>query len=212
MKYFPYKQDKAGTVRDKHETGEASEALLAATEILALAKELLPKDTYLEAERMANMLTQSKSDKAAARAQLISVLPPPPKRPIYYLAREIRSLPRWTRNAMRFLGDYVDMLAKAAVYEVLSDRDLFGKAFGPTISKFRVAYPKENTLADYLSRYNKFLYRDAKHDMTLPVARREHRFTSREVVLCIYISKELARRIISLSELARKVNNDQPMS
>ncbi len=212
MTYFPYNEDEAGILRDKHETGKASEALLADAEILSLAKELLPKDTYLEAEKMANMLTQSKSDKATARARLISVLPPPPKRPIYYLAREIRSLPRWTRNAMRFLGDYVDMLAKAAVYEVLADRDLLGKAFGTTISKFKVAYPNENTLADYLSRYNRFLYKDAKHDMTLPIGRREHRFTSREVVLCIYISKELAGRILSLSELARKVNNDKPMS
>lgn len=212
MTHFPYTEDEAGILRDSHETGKSSEALLADEQILSLAKELLPESTYTEAESLAKMLTESKSRKAVSISQLISVLRPPPKRPIYYLEREIRSLPHWTRNAMRFLGDYVDMLVKAAAYEKLKDNRIFDNAFGPAIGKFEIAYPKEKMLANYLSRYNKFLYRDAKHDMQLPTNRKEHRFTSREVVLCMFISKELATRVIKLSELASKVNKDQPIA
>jgi hypothetical protein len=192
MVHFPYEEDQGGILRDSHETGKLSEALLADEQVLSLAKELLPENTYTEAENLAEMLTESRSNKAAARSQLISVLLPPPKRPIYYLEREIRSLPRWTRNAMRYLGDYIDMLVKAAAYEKLNERDIFRNPLGPAIDKFKIAYPNERTLASYLSRYNRFLYKGAKHDMKLPIGRKEHRFTSREVVLCIYISKELA--------------------
>ena len=64
---------------------------------------------------------------------------------------------------------------------------------------------------DWLYRYNRFLYRDAKHDFKLPSGRKEHRFTSREVVLCLFITKELAERIITLSDTAGRVSRDEPM-
>lgn len=211
MTYFPYEEDQAGVLRDNHKTGKSSEALLAEEEIILLAKELLPKNTYAEAESLAVKLTKSKSIRDGAKAQLMSVLPAPPKRPIYYLEHELQFLPHWTRNPMRFLGDYVDMLVKAAAFEKLNNKDIFENAFGPAIREFKKAYSAERKLADYLSRYNKFLYKDAKHDMKLPAGRKEHRFTSREVVLTLFISKELGDRLTALSPLALKVKNDQPM-
>ena len=38
--YYPYDEGKAGSLRDRHKTAEASEYLLAATEIIALAKKI----------------------------------------------------------------------------------------------------------------------------------------------------------------------------
>ena len=213
MTRFPHKEDSAGKLRDKHETGKSSEALLADDQILVLAKILLGKDEYSEAEKLALMLTQSKKVRDTARVQLLSVLKPPPKRPIYYLEREILSLPRWTRNAMRFLGDCVDMLVKAAAFDVIrNDRILYNVSLGPAIRYFEKAYPGETDLARQLGKYNQFSYKVAKHDMVLPQTRKEHRFTSREVVLCIYISKKLGQRLVSLSELARRIHNDEPIN
>lgn len=208
---YPYEENKAGQLRDKHETGKLVEALQANNQIISLAKEILNDSLYLEAESLAKMLTGSRSEKASARARLITILQPPPKRPIYYLAREIRSLPRWTRNAMRYLGDFVDMLVKASAYEKIGDEDILHSSLGPAIGQFKRAFPKEEKLVDWLTRYNWFLYRDAKHDMDLPATRKEHRFTSREVVLCTFVTKELADRLTLLSEFASRVRQDKPI-
>ena len=110
---------------------------------------------------------------------------------------------------MRFLGDYIDMLVKAATYEKMQDKKIFGNSLGPALGKFVRAYPTETKLADWLSRYNRFLYKDAKHDMILPSGRLEHRFTSREVVLSLFITKELGEKLAALSGKDRKAKNDE---
>lgn len=208
---YPYEEDKAGKLRDKHETGKSDEALLADDEIISLAKELLDNEIYLEAERLVLMLVGSKSEKNSARSRLISVLQPPPKRPIYYLPREIRSLPRWTRNTMRYLGDFIDMLVKASAYEKIGDVNIFDSSLRSAIGHFRRAFPEETKIADWLSRYDQFLYKGAKHDMKLPITRKEHRFTSREVVLCLFVTKELADTLTQISKYALNVRQDHPM-
>ncbi len=210
MKY-PYHEDSAGIFRSRSKTGDTSEALLASNDILSLAKEILIEGIYLEAEKLATMLVGPPSQKKSARATLQAVLLPPPKRPIYYLAHELEFLPRWTREALRILGDFVDMLTKAAVFEQEHKDDVFRLSFGPAISRFLKQYPSEAQLADWLYRYNKFLYRDAKHDFKLPHGRKEHRFTSREVVLCLFITKELSNRLTKLSDTALRVSRDESM-
>lgn len=206
---YPYEEDEAGELRNRHTTAKPSEALLADSQIVSLARELLQSDTYSEAEEQSILLVGSRADKSKARAHLIRVIEPPPKRPIYYLEREINSLPRWTRDALRFLGDYIDILVKAAVYGETGNKAVFRSSLGPAIPEFRKAYPKEIELVNWIHRYNAFLYRDAKHDMKLPPNRTEHRFTSREVVLCLYVTRELADRIISLSPTVAKASRDE---
>lgn len=208
MKY-PYEEDAGGILRDRHKTGKASEALMADSQVASLATELLPSSLLSEAEGQSKLLVGSRTDKAKARAHLKGILGPRPKRPIYYIDREIDSLPHWTRNALRYLGDYVDLLVKSAVYGETKNDKVFESSLGPAITQFRKAFPRESKLADWLTRYNRFLYRDAKHDMRLPLGRTEHRFTSREVVLCLYITRELANRLVSLSSTAARANLDQ---
>lgn len=209
---YPYHEDSAGKFKSSKKTGNPAEALLASKDILSLAKEILPEPVYLEAERFASMLTSSPAQKKIARLALINILLPPPKRPVYYLAHELEFLPRWTREPLRIMGDYIDMLTKAATYEKTRDAKIFRVPFGPAIDLFAKCYPNDTQLADCLLRYNRFLYRDAKHDFVLPAGRREHRFTSREVVLCLYTTRELADRIKSLSTTAMRVSLDQPMN
>jgi len=208
---YPYEEHSAGIFRGRHKTGALSEAMLASDDILTLAKDILPEDTYLKADELSRMLVGSKSERNAARTALIRVLLPLPKRPVYYLAHELEFLPRWTREALRILGDFIDMLTKAAVYEKEGKRDIFRTSFGPAVKKFKTFYPQEKQLTEWLDRYNRFLYRDAKHDFRLPTGRTEHRFTSREVVLCVFVTKDLANRITALSATAARVRRDEPM-
>lgn len=209
MGHYPYSEGKAGSLRDTHKTAQLTSYLLADNEIVDLAKEVLSKDAYEEAERIALQLTGKKKDKDLARARLMEVVSPPPKRPIYYAQVEIGSLPRWTRNALRYLGDYVDMLVKAAAYERESDKRIFNRSFGPAINSFSRHWPSEGRLTDFLQRYNRFLYRPAKHDFRLPSGRTDHRFTTREVVLSAYVTMQLGTELAQISKLASSVKMDK---
>jgi len=42
MGHYPYEKDRAGSLRDNHQTAEAATYLLADDEIVQLAKEVLP--------------------------------------------------------------------------------------------------------------------------------------------------------------------------
>lgn len=209
MGYYPYKEGKAGSLRDTHKTAESADYLLADYEIVVLAKEVLSQETYKEAEQTAIQLTRTKKDKDLARARLMQLVNPPPKRPIYYAQMEIEFLPRWTRNALRYLGDYVDMLVKAAAYEKEPDKRIFNLPFGPAIKIFSRNWPSESKLTNYLKRYNRFLYRPAKHDFKLPPGRKSHRFTAREVVLTAYVTMQLGEELAKLSEIANSVKMDR---
>jgi hypothetical protein len=206
--YYPYEEDKAGMFRGRHRTSKATEYLLANKEIISLATDVLSELEYLEAEEVAKQLTGNKTDKENARSRLISIVKPPPKRPIYYAQYELTFLPRWTRDSLRYMGDFIDMLVKSAVYEKTRDRRVFNTSFGPAITLFQKYWLGYDTLVDLLQRYNRFLYRGAKHDFILPTNRKMHRFTSREVVLTAYITMNLANRLNNISKVARDVSND----
>jgi len=207
--YFPYEENEAGVIRGRHRTSNASEYLLAEREIIALAKDVLSEQEYLEAEEVAKQLTGKKKDKDLARARLVALVKPPPKRPIYYAQYEMLFLPRWTRDALRYLGDFIDMLVKSAVYEKTSDRRVFGLSLGPAINLFQRCWPGYESLVDLLQRYNRFLYRGAKHDFTLPANRKAHRFTAREVVLTAFVTMNLADKLSAISYMAQEARNDK---
>jgi len=208
---YPYKSEIAGELRSEHLTGKASERLLADEEIILLAKEVLTEQQYVEAEDLAKKVAGKKSEKAFAVARLMELVKPPPKRPLYYTEWDIQFLPYRTRDPIRDLGDFIDMLVKAAVYEKNNDDRIFRSSLGPAINKFGMCRPESKELADILRKYNRFLYRDAKHDFRLPKGRKEHRFTSREAVLTVFITMNLADRITSISSMAARVRRDEEM-
>ncbi len=209
--HYPYEEEKAGELRNEHLIGKVSERLLADEEIISLAKEVLTEQQYLEAEELAKKLVGKKSEKAFARERLMEIVEPPPKRPLYYTQWEIQFLPHHTRDTIRDLGDFIDMLVKAAAYEKTNDNSVVRSSLGPAIDKFEACRPEFKQLAEILRKYNRFLYRDAKHDFRLPKGRKEHRFTSREVVLTIFITMNLADRIINISPMAARVKRDEEM-
>jgi hypothetical protein len=211
VNYYPYDEDAAGKFRGSHKTADAAEYLLASKEIISLARDALSDQMYKDAENTALLLTGKKKDKDLARERLIDIVHPPPKRPIYYAQYEIQFLPRWTRDTLRYLGDFIDMLIKSAVYEKTKDIRIFRSSLGPAITHFQKQWPGNDPLVDLLIRYNRFLYRGAKHDFDLPSDRKIHRFSSREVVLTAYITMEIAYRICAISQTAKATRDDHKM-
>ena len=183
-------------------TGLKSEGLEALSEIVELAKDTLSAEKLEEANTIAQMLFGSKKQRRYARLKLALLVRPPPIRPLMYLQPLIMQLPTLTRDCIRYLGDYIDLLTKEMTYEFLGGRarrnslGINAKALKKTKS-----VPKD--LTEKLQRYNNFLYSPGKHDFSLPPGRK-HRFTSKETVLTAYISIELAERIKSISKFARE--------
>ena len=129
--------------------------------------------------------------------RLTTLVSPPPKRPLYYAQHEMEFLPRWTRDGIRYLGDYIDVLVKHLAFQLSGDERSAKQSLGPCIEMInrgqnRTSYAE---LIGLLKRYNSFLYRPGKHDFKLPGDRKGHRFTSREVVLTAYVTMNLATRI-----------------
>jgi hypothetical protein len=207
--HYPYRQGKAGRPRSRYRTAEASEYLLADSQVVSLAKQVLSNEEYLEAEDLAVRLAGTKREKDHARARLVELVKPPPKRPIYYAQEQMLDLPRWTRDALRYLGDYIDILVKSAVYEKTKGRAIFNTSLGPAIEQFQRHWPDQVELANLLRGYNRFLYRGAKHDFKLPPNRKTHRFTSREVVLTAFTTMKLAKRLTTISGIAQLVSRDE---
>jgi len=161
------------------------------------------------------MLLGTKRQADSAREQLIQLVAPPPKRPLYYCQHELQFLPRWTRDALRDLGDYIDLLLKEALYEITSNERVFRNPFGSTIDAI-AKLPRRTFSDDLLSKlriFNNFIYAPAKHDFKLPTGRRDHRFTSREVVISAFVTMRLAATITELSQRARLASLDKlPMN
>lgn len=188
-------------------TGRRWEALDALPFIVELARDTLDSNVLEEAENLAIMLVGSKGQKRRARARLMEIVAPPPKRPLYYLKHEICFLPRWTRDTIRYCGDYIDLLVKEMTYEFTGDSRVREYSLGRNL---RILKPRNHgipsELIDKLKRYNSFLYRPGKHDFILPRGR-GHRFTSKEAVLTAFVTMKLADEIKLISQLAEEVSS-----
>jgi hypothetical protein len=184
------------------QSGKREQALEALPEIDSLAKELLTSEKYEETNEVARVLLKPWRKRKWAQAKLITEIGLKPTRPLLYLMPLLQGLPRGTRDCIRYLGDYLDMLTKELAFEYLggsSRKSSLGKnAF--QLLKSRIS-PEIHDIAEILVRYNKFLYAPGKHDFTLPPGRR-HRFTAREVVLTTYITTVVAERIKAVSKKA----------
>lgn len=192
-----------------YSTGRKSEMLLALPIVYELAEDILTPSELDETERISMMLARSKKQRREAVQYLMKLVVPPPKRPLYYAKMEMRALPRWTRNAIRYLGDYIDILVKAVAFEFTKDYRCKKYSLGRNL---RLLKPKKHgislELLDKLKRYNSFLYQPGKHDFRVPSGR-GHRFTSKEVVLTAFITMKLADEIKKLSQFATEVSFNQ---
>jgi hypothetical protein len=184
-------------------TCQKSEYLEIDQEILELSQKVLTNSEIAEANKIAIELTLQ-SKRGHAIGTLRSIIGMRPKRPIYYANFHLGHLPRWTRDAVTDLGDYIDQLVKYCVAE--KKTGIFKpKSLGPNLEALKGIVSEE--LREVLGRFNKIIYVPAKHDFD--VKNRRHRFTSKEVVFIVFLTKKLSGKIISISDRARDYSEDK---
>lgn len=175
------------------------EALDVLPEIQALSQEMLTKEELAEVDLIAQSLLGKKDQRKWGIANCVVEVGIEPSRPLFYWMREMRALPRNTRNCVRYLGDYIDLLVKEVAFELLGRGRK--NSLGANAKALR-GVPSVQDLATRLERYSKFLYTPGKHDFSVPPGR-QHRFTAKEVVLCSFITSKLGKEILGLSAAAR---------
>jgi hypothetical protein len=184
------------------QSGTRKEALEALSEIDGLARELLSPEKYEETNRISNELLKTRERRKWAHAKLIVEIGYKPTRPLIYLWPLLQGLPRGTRDCIRYMGDYIDLLTKELAFEYLggnSRRNSLGQN-AARLSKSTL--PQEiKKIASILVKYNRFLYTPGKQDFSLPLGRK-HRFTAREVVLTTYVTSVIASKIRAVSKIA----------
>lgn len=184
------------------QSGLRKEALDALPEIDSLAKEVLSSEKYDETSLVANTLLKPWNKRQWAIAKLGREIGLKPTRPLLYLWPLLQGLPRGTRDCIRYLGDYIDMLTKEMAFEFVGCKARQSSLGTNAYRLSKLNAPKEiPDIAKVLTRYNEFLYTPGKHDFSLPPGRK-HRFTAREVVLTLYISAAIAKRIMAVSKAA----------
>ncbi|MFX1565965.1 MAG: hypothetical protein ACFFCH_08245 [Promethearchaeota archaeon] len=185
------------------QTGRKSEVLWALPYCSALAQDVLTESEYIEAETTAVYLVRSKKLHDAAKQRLIALVAPPPKNPLEAAQDALKGLPRFTRDAIQYLADYLELLVRAWTFEVTGDAATKSRSLGSNLRRLqpkKLGLPED--LMDHLKRYNSFVFTPARHDFTIFKGQR-HRFTSREVVLLAYITMKMADRIKEISSAAR---------
>ncbi len=173
--------------------------------IMTLSNDILNESELAIASALSENLTSSKKVKQQAIGKIQAKVGDRPKRPLYYCVHELGFLPRWTRNTVRYLGDYLDHLIKYYSVEKLRDKKHEFKSLGTNLNNIKGSMPEK--LHSHLEKYNKVVYVPAKHNFK--VKDRKHLFTSKEVVLICFITMELAKEIIELSDLAKEYSEDK---
>jgi len=187
---------------DHKSRNQVAKELEILPEIFELARDTLPQDKMKEAVVIAEMIYGAKREREYAKAKLRLLAKPPLSRPLYYLMQEIAGLPRTTRNCIRYLGDYIDLLTKEMTFEFVGG-NARRTSLGRNARRLVEKAPNIKDLAYKLQWFSDFIYTPGKHDFSLPPGR-SHSFTLKEVVLATYVAVELAERIKSISKFARE--------
>ncbi len=185
--------------------------LLIMREIDELARDVLSHSEFREADDISRSLAiGNKSMRREARYRLIEIVKPPPKRPLSYAQQEITHLPQATRNSIRYLGDYIDLLVKGMAFELTKDPRCKKSSLGANVRKLnpeRHAVSLE--LINNLRRYDSLFYNPGKHDFSMPPPGREHHFTSMETVFDVFVTFKLADEIKKASQFANLISLDK---
>ena len=173
-------------------------------EIYNLALKVITLDEIKTADNISLDLTSSKERKRKARSQLKIIIGMKPYRPLFYANFHLNHLPRYTRDPIRYLGDYIDHLVKFWSSEINGVHFLI-KSLGVNLKHLKRKINED--LRINLIDYNDLCYVPAKHDFKVIGKRR--RFTCKEAVYISFITIALAKQIIQSSEKARKYSSEE---
>lgn len=176
------------------------EALDVLAEVSALAERILTVTEIEKADSISLMLVK-KSTRKNGIQELGGIVGIRPKRPIFYAYHALNDLPYWTRDAVKYLCDYVDQLCKHWVYICTQKEKAMSGPMGKSLAIIkRSTGQKYSNLISNLEEYNKVFYVPAKHDFKLPEGRTEHRITSKEVVYTAFITMNIAQSIRDITK------------
>jgi len=204
--YLAPKEERAGMLRSKAPPERVS------AEIACLAERILSEQHYQQAEELARKFSGTSDDKASARNELSEMLQPPPLRPLAYAPWEAQFLPRWSRDTLRILGDFVYKLVKAAVYEKTGDSNVHWSSLKQAIDEFDRCWTDSSEVTEVLRSFHSTLYRDAEGEVRPLEGYKEHRFVARDAVLIAFVAMSLAEKITSISHVAQKARLDEEMA
>ncbi len=167
-----------------------SERLLIDQKIFSLAEDLLSQRTIDFANELSNKIVDGRYEKIKAIRILTRIIPTRPKRPLYYARQKMRYLPHWTRDPIRYLGDYIDYLERKALKKFMINS--YRKGWSPSAIRTKLRPFIPYSLYLYLEKYDKLFWTPAKHDFKVDESIRKHRFTTKEVVYCVFITIKLS--------------------
>ena len=186
-----------------YRTTRKPEVLWALPIVVDLAREILTPEEYIEAEKTAVELVRTKKSQQNALDRLTTLVAPPPERPLSNVQKELQELPRFTRDSIRYLGEYVELMVRALSFELTGDAASQTRSLGSNIRRIKLRkFGVSPELLDQLTKFSSFIYSPGKHDFTLEKGQR-HRFTTREVVLTAFIAMRLAEKLKKLSTSAK---------
>ena len=186
------------------DTCRKSEYLEIQKEIYDLSLDVLNNEEIEQAEEISNNLVSTKARKEKARMALRKKIGVKPSRPLFYANLELKSLPRYTRSGIRYVGDYLDHLVKFWASEI-NGKTFLTKSLGINLKNMRNKI--DEILRLNLIKYNNLCYVPAKHDFN--VKNRKRRFTSKEAVYIVFMTMKLAKIIISKSKKASQYSNSE---
>ncbi|MBD3262878.1 hypothetical protein GF374_00685 [Candidatus Woesearchaeota archaeon] len=164
-----------------------------------LAKELLSLDVIEKADRLSQDISYGKKKKREGIEFLEKFVKPRPKRPMYYCHFELHHLPHYTRNIVRYLGDYIDLLERQALKKFLGDS--YKERISPKSVRTQLQPFIPKNLFQQLEEYDKIFWTPGKHDFNVDEKNRRHRFTTREVIYDIFITYALADEIKTVADI-----------
>ena len=176
-----------------------NERLQIDSEIIALAQKVLSPKTIDFAEKLSDDLVNGQKKKEKAIQIIINLIPKYPKRPLYYARQKIRYLPHWTRDPIRYLGDYIDYLERKSLQKYIGNN--YKKGMSPSSIRKKLKPFISKSLLIQLQEYDKLFWTPSKHDFKVDENIRKHRFSTKEVVFCVFITIKLSCKIIQYTNI-----------
>jgi len=171
------------------------------------AKDILTDEEYEKAHELSwNVARGSKQQRFEARVVLMQMLEPPP-RMLETAQSQIQNLPTSRYNSVQALRDYMDVLVKAISFEFTRNPDCKEDSLTENIARLDSEGVYQE-LVDNLKAYDDLFY-DSQGSRLFGTPRQEHHFTSRETVYMVFFTLKLAKRLMKVSEIAKKISLDK---
>jgi len=174
------------------------------------SKQVLTGEKIIEADELSEKIVMAENRKKRLNEiiHIKKLFILRPKRPLFYLFHHLDYLPTGTRDAIRYMGDYIDLLAKAYLFDKIQNQKYNHKSLGPVLHELKDGKYLSDNFIDLLISYNDLFYVPAKHHFDARKFGRRHRFTVREVVHCAFITYKFAEEL-KKNDYVTKVAKDE---